>query len=260
MGWVRPFGPDADLLLRSCMSLALRLLRRGLVPACLALVCGTSLTAQSLIVGIPNAEVTPKGKWFFTHESQVKVTQPEGWNTFQFLTYGPGFNTEIALSAVNFGRPRAGNRTLALGFKSLHEFKAKPLHHWETKVVGGAMLPVSIDGLGAGVWLYALGSVRVPHARTRLTAGPTYGTPQLFGVEKVGMMAGIEQPLGGVFKQKVSLIADWYSGRHDLAALIPAVQFNLPRDLIFIAGYKFPNPGAINDEALVIEIAGILFE
>jgi hypothetical protein len=237
-----------------------RPLCRGVALALSALLVHAPLSAQSLIVGIPNAEVTPEGKWFFTHESQVKLADPAGWNTFQFLTYGPGFNTEIALSAVNFGRPRAGNRTIALGFKSLHEFKAKPLHHWETKVVGGAMLPVSIDGLGAGVWLYSMGSVRVPHARTRLTVGPTYGTPQLFGVEKFGMMAGIEQPLGGVFKQKVSLIADWYSGKHDLAALIPAVQFNLPRDLIFIAGYKFPNPGAINDEALVIEIAGILFE
>lgn len=259
MGWARPFGPDADLLLRSCMSLALRHLRRGLVPACLALVSGTSLTAQSLIVGIPNAEATPKGAWFFTHESQVKLTDPAGWNTFQFLTYGAGFNTEIALSAVNFGRPRTGNRTIALGFKSVYEFKQKTLHHWEAKVVGGAMLPASVDGRGIGVWLYSAGSVRLPQIRTRFTAGPTYGTPQLFGVEKVGMMAGVEQPLGGVFRNKVSLVADWYSGRHDLAALISGVQFNLPRDLIFIVGHKRPNRGAITDEALVLEVAGIVF-
>lgn len=223
------------------------------------LLAATSLPAQSLIVGIPNAEATPKGAWFFTHESQVKATAPRAWNTFQFLTYGAGFGTELALSAVNFGRPATGNRTIALGFKTVHEFHDAALHRWEAKLTGGAMLPVSVDGNGAGTWLYSSGSVRIPRARTRLTVGPTYGTPQLFGVEKLGMMAGIEQPLGGWFRQRISLIADWYSGRHDLAAAIPAVQVNLPREFIVIAGYKFPNPGAPGGEAIVLEVAGILW-
>ncbi|MFY7949079.1 MAG: hypothetical protein ACOVRP_07690, partial [Gemmatimonas sp.] len=107
-------------------------------------------------------------------------------------------------------------------------------------------------------WIFSSGSVRLPQLQTRLTAGPTYGTPQLFGKEKLGMMAGIEQPLGGVFRRRVSLVADWYSGRHDLAAAIPAIQFNLPREWIFITGYKLPNRGAATERALVLEVAGIL--
>jgi hypothetical protein len=233
--------------------------RQSFIVAFATLTLTAPAAAQSLIVGIPSAEVTPKGAWFFTHESQVKLSDPAAWNTFQFLTYGPGFNTEIALSAVNFGRPRTGNRTIALGFKSVYEFEAKALHHWEAKLTGGAMLPVSVDGRGVGVWLYSSGSVRVPQVRTRITAGPTYGTPQLFGVEKIGMMAGIEQPLGGIFQRRVSLVADWYSGRHDLAALISGVQFNLPRDLIFIVGHKRPNRGAPGGEAVVFEVAGFLW-
>lgn len=221
-----------------------------------ALFLGASpLHAQSLIVGIPNADVTPKGAWFFTHESQVKpVGDPPGWNTFQFLTYGAGFGTELALSFVNFGRPATGNRTIALGFKTVLEQHGPGRSVWDPRATFGLMVPKSVDARGAGVWAYSSASVRLPAWRTRFTAGPTYGTPQLFGVEKAGIMAGVEHPI----TPRLSLIADWYSGQHDLAALIPALQVNLPRDFIFIAGYKIPNPGAPGGHALVIEIAGII--
>jgi hypothetical protein len=211
-------------------------------------------SAQLLIVGIPNADVTPKHVWGITHESQLKpFDDPKGWNTFQFLTYGIGRGTELALSFVNFGRPATGNRTIAIGAKTVLEAEQPTLRRWEAKWTLGAMVPKSVDARGAGLWAYSSGSVRLPRARTRLTVGPTYGTPQLFGVEKAGMMAGIEQPI----TKRVSIIADWYSGKHDLAATIPAVQFNLPREIALIAGYKIPNPGAPGGHALVLEVAAL---
>lgn len=228
-------------------SLALRVL--------VAAVVATPAAAQSLIVGIPNADVTPRGAWFLTHESQVKpFGSPKGWNTFQFLTYGVGFGTEVALSFVNFGRPATGNRTVALGFKTVLEQHGPGRSVWDPRGTFGVMIPKSVDARGAGVWAYGSGSVRLPSLRTRFTFGPTYGTPQLFGVEKVGVMAGIEHP----FNRRISFVADWYSGQHDLAAAIPAVQFTLPREFVFIAGYKIPNPGAPGGHAVVLEIAGIL--
>ncbi len=211
-------------------------------------------SSQSLIVGIPNAEATPRGAWGITHESQVKpFDDPRGWNTFQFITYGIGRGTELALSFVNFGRPATGNRTIAFGFKTVLEAEQADLRRWESKWTLGAMVPKSVDARGAGLWAYSSGSVRIPRARTRVTVGPTYGTPQLFGVEKAGMMAGIEQPI----TKRISFVADWYSGKHDLAASIPAIQFNLPREVILIAGYKIPNPGAPGGHALVLEAAAI---
>jgi hypothetical protein len=225
--------------------------------------------AQSLIVGIPNAEATPKGAFFFTHESQIETSPREAWNTFQFLTYGMGhigkkllpggIDTEIALSFVNFGRPATGQRTIAAGFKSVYELPSATGKRWELRGTFGAFLPISLEGEGAGSWLFSSASARLPHLRTRLTVGPTYGTPQLFGKEKLGMMAGIEQPLGGVFQRRLSVIADWYSGRHNLAAAIPALQLNLPREWIVIAGYKLPNRNALTERAYVLEVAGILW-
>lgn len=253
-----------DLLVRKHRSTV-----RGAVVATLLSIAFHRSDAQSLIVGIPNAEATPKGAWFFTHESQIETQERRAWNTFQFLTYGAGhlgkkllpggFDTEFALSFVNFGRPTTGNRTIAAGIKSVYELPTKTGKAWQLRGTFGAFVPVSLEGDGPGSWLFSSGSFRIPTLATRLTVGPTYGTPQLFGKEKLGMMAGIEQPLGGVFRKRVSVVADWYSGRHDLAAAIPALQFNLPREWIFIAGYKLPNRGAATERAFVVEVAGILW-
>lgn len=223
------------------------------VLGALVLAAPAALPAQSLIVGIPSADVTPRRVWAITHESQVKPAWEgtPGWNTFQFLTYGIGRGTELALSFVNFGRPATGNRTVAVGFKSVLEAEDGPLARWQGRLMGGVMIPKSVDARGAGVWAFTGASGRVPGVRTRLTVGPTYGTPQLFGIEKLGMMAGIEQPIG----RRFSLIADWYSGRHDLAALIPALQVNWAHEIVTILGYKFPNPGAPGGRAIVLEVA-----
>jgi hypothetical protein len=229
--------------------------RRAAAAALCMVATWSPLAAQSLIVGIPNADVTPKGAWFLTHESQVKpMGDPRGWNTFQFLTYGAGLGTELALSFVNFGRPATGNRTVALGFKTVLEQHGPSRSPWDPRATFGVMVPKSVDARGVGVWAFGSASARLPGWRTRFTIGPTYGTPQLFGVEKAGVMAGIEHP----FNRHVSFVADWYSGRHDLAAAIPAVQFTLPREFVLIAGYKIPNRGAPGGHAVVLEIAGII--
>ena len=94
-----------------------RAARRCAVVALLAAAPG--LRAQSLIVGIPNAEVTRPGKWFGTHESQFGAVSPrESWNSFTFVTYGVGRHTELAVSVLNVASPASGNRTVSAGFKS----------------------------------------------------------------------------------------------------------------------------------------------
>lgn len=229
-------------------------IRQSLLVATASLVPAAVTGAQSLIVGIPNADVTPSGAWFVTHESQFKPkVERLGWNTFQFITYGAGFGTELAVSAVNFGAPATGSRAVAVGFKSVGQWPSARARRWELKGIAGTMVPVSIEDGSAGVWAFAAGSVRVPASRTRLTAGPTYGTPQLFGQRTAGLMLGLEQPL----TRGLGFVADWYTGNHDLAALIPGLQIHLPRDFVVIMGYKIPNPGAPG-HALMVEVAGIL--
>ncbi len=86
-------------------------------------------------------------------------------------------------------------------------------------------------------------------SKTRFTAGPSYGTKQIFGSTTLHAMGGVEQP----FTKHFSLIADYFSGNHDLGALITAVQITPVRQFIIIAGAKFPN-----DSSRAGPIAGLL--
>ena len=222
--------------------------RRCALAPLLALAAAPRVGAQSLIVGIPNAEVTRPGKWFGTPESQFGAVNPrESWNSFTFVTYGVGRHTELAVSVLNVASPASGNRTVSAGFKTalpvaallrdddgsrLVEFAER----WELTTTVGAMALQSLDRRGTGTWIF----------------GPSWGTRQQFGSTKTSIMVGVEQPI----TRRVWLVGDWFSGTHDLAAAIPAVQFNLPNHLVVITGVKLPNPGATSGRrAFVLEIA-----
>lgn len=70
-----------------------------------------------------------------------------------------------------------------------------------------------------------------------VTLGPSYGSKQFFGRTALSALAGAEQPI----TKPLSLIVDWFSGSRDLAALVPAVQWNVSHSFIVIAGVKLPN-------------------
>lgn len=229
--------------------------------------------AQSLIVGIPNAEVTHQGKFSLTHESQSDLWRRDAtWNSFSFLTYGLSKKVELAVSLSNLAAPRSGNLALGAGYKFVHQFAEQDarLSRWELKATVGQMVlfsleprrAVAADGVlppgfepqspPVGGWVYAHGSVRLPASRTRLTAGLSYGSSQAFGVGNypVSFMGGVEQPV----VPWLSLVADWYSGSHALASFIPAIQFNLRRPKgALIVGYKRPNDPSSQRDAAILE-------
>jgi hypothetical protein len=98
----------------------------------------------------------------------------------------------------------------------------------------------------------------------RLTGGLSYGSHHNFGYKLIPgrdglpnqkekrtpfcFIGGIEQPL---FKNW-SFIADWYSGTHNLADFIPALQYRIGHQVI-IAGYKIPNWGSGGKQAFILE-------
>ena len=228
--------------------------------------CHQFATAQSLIAGIPNAAVAHKGHLEFTHESQFNWWEKDfKWNSFNFICYGLNDRTEVTVAFNNLSSPASNNLTLGVGFKHLFPILPKTLPARELKFTFGTNALVSIDGRGLGFWSYGHLSGRLPLLRTRLTAGVSYGTEQAFGfrsfqqqtggpVEIRGLrpfafMGGVEQPLVG----HLSLIADWFSGTHDLAALIVAGQYDA-KHITYIAGFKRANNLNSGTNALIVEL------
>lgn len=213
------------------------------------LVAPVLVRAQSLIVGIPSADVTPKGEFALAHETQLNRFQSGNyWNSFTFATYGIGKHTELATSAYGISYPASGNRAIGFGTKT-----SLPIgrSRWEWKGSFGFMIPVSLDGKGTGYWFYGNGSMRVPKSRTRLTVGPSIGTRQIFGRRAYSTMVGVEQPL----TKRWSVVSDWFSGRNDLGAAILALSWQKDKRTLIIFGYKVANNAASGKPAFMVEVA-----
>jgi len=74
---------------------------------------------QQAIVNMPSADITPKGKHFLMHETQVRP-QMAGryWHGTNFYAYEVGKSTELAVTNYNAGGPAAKNFATGIGFKS----------------------------------------------------------------------------------------------------------------------------------------------
>lgn len=229
-------------------------LRSLVLAACLAWPAGGA--AQSLIVGIPNAETTPRGRFALTHESQALLfKQPVAWNSFSFITYGVSDHVEASLSLTGLSAPRSGELSLGAGLKWVVPILEHRLPAWELRATVGASALFSLDRRSVGGWGYAHGSFRIPRLHTRITAGVSYGSEELFGYGQtpIAAMVGVEQPITDWFW----IVADWYSGNHALGAFIPAVQFNIG-DVAIITGYKRDNDRTRPSDAIIFEMMTLL--
>lgn len=235
---------------------------------------------QSLIVGIPSIQTAEKGHLELTHESQINTWSAGKlkWNSFNFLCYGITEHIEVTAALMNTNNQGLRNEIVGVGFKAVQPLaKDNGFAKWQPKLALGANSFMQVYGSGkVGYWVYGLSSVRLPNKlRTRFTAGYGYATGELLGFKRVRnpvlspspgqgtmpgdsyskksnaqahVLLGIEQPITEHF----SVIADWYSGKHDLAAVIPAVQYEFPR-IVLIGGYKLSNYDR-NEDAVIFEM------
>lgn len=211
---------------------------------------GNPAHAQSVVISVPSTDVVPRGTTMIAHESQVSTRFYEKpyWNSFTFGTYGVHPNIELAATLYGIAHPASNNVAIAVGYK--HRIPLADRSEWRPTVAFGPMLAQSLSGRGAGGWTYAVASIRVPHLRTRFTVGPSYGARQIFGRQATSLLAAMEQPL----TSRVSLVADYFSGNHELGALVGAVQLNLTRAFIVIAGVKRPSSPLAGPTSAVLEL------
>jgi hypothetical protein len=222
------------------------------LPALLFFVCAPAARSQSVIISAPNTDITHKGEIMLAHESQLNRFSggQNYWNSFTFGTYGLSKDTELAATLYGVSRPSSRNVALGVGLK--HRFlKYESGSGWHIEGVGGFMAPFSLSGNGVGAWGYSAFSVRVPKARTRITAGPSFGSRQIFGQDRTySTMLGVEHPLSKHF----TLVADYFSGTHDLAAGIGGFAWHPKRELVVIVAYKVPNNARSGKPAPLIEV------
>lgn len=216
--------------------------------------------AQQTIFNVPSADVTEKGHLFLQEEAQFNEWAGQNDNFYLGTTYtavGIGHNTE--LDATLFGVSSPDNPpdiALGLGFKSaipIPGLKEK-FPEREIKLIVGSEMLLGLEGNGVGNWTYVELSGRLPKINTRLTGGVSYGGRQVFGLNTVSAVAGVEQPITKNF----GLQADWYSGgEHFAGFLIAGFNYKLPKDTILYVGYQIPNTPRNGITGFCIELAKI---
>lgn len=249
--------------------------RRGLAAFFVLAAAGAAAPAraQQTIINVPSVDQTAKGRVFFLHESQVRDWGGERfWQTTHFLTYGVSKRFEVAATLYNVGSPFKQSANAGLGWKTAQPIadvfpgwaaRNPGLAQWRPVVGAGQMVPVSLRGRGAGLWSYAQGAVTVPALGLRLMGGVSNGPPNLFAKHTTHFIGSYELPLTGLGHRvggragdvlgHMSLLGEWWSGRHDLADFVPGVNYHT-KSLVVIAGYKLGNTPGTRGDAIIFEI------
>jgi hypothetical protein len=92
----------------------------------------------------------------------------------------------------------------------------------------------------------------------RFTVGPygIYSGGSLWAGPKAGIIAGYEQPI----HSKVTIVADWFSGKNFFGYFTPGVSFTLPHSSLFNIGYSIGNDSYNgNNNRLLFMYYGITF-
>ena len=100
-------------------------------------------SAQQTIFNVPSADLTPKGKIFFQHQSSFSNRFANFDNNF---VYGLGKNIEFDLTLFGVGTHSVRNEVLAPGFKAVFPISERT----KTKLTFGHLIPISLIGNGVG--------------------------------------------------------------------------------------------------------------
>ena len=226
----------------------------GRILATALLVAGGA-HAQQAIINLPSADITPKGRHFLMHETQMRAWQPgRAWSGTNFYAYGVGRSTELAVTSYNSGTPRSPALATGIGFKSAPSLWRRSRPGLDAKLTFGQMAIAGHRGGGLGGFTYSHFSFRTPRTATRISAGAWAGTQQLFERNTGGALLGVEHPLG----KRWTLLGEWFSGRHGFGYAIPGALLHLTKTQVFVAGWKIPAGAPDGKAALVLEY-GITF-
>lgn len=212
----------------------------------------------SLIAGAPNGESTPESTWMIAHESQVPIrpsASTERWLGFSFFTYGLGSDVELASTIYNLSSPASRRIAVSLGYKWTPQIAETSrflgINLKDIRWILGQEFPVAIQGNeGPGHWSFAGFSFRLESTATRFTFGPSFGTRQIFGKNTFDAFWGIEQPIAN----NLAFLVDGFTGRHDLGAVITAVQWDITHQFTVISGMKWNTSGKEDGHAAMVEI------
>jgi len=208
------------------------------------LALAASINAQQTIFNVPTTDVLDKGQVYFELDAAFKPTSQSALSRFSSFTprivVGIGAKVEVGLNVIGNVQPGADTTTMVPTVKwKFYENEKK-----DTDLIAGTnfYLPVRHRAYKFGTYSYAAVSKTIN--KTRLTAGGYVFSKNVVApnAARAGGQFGIEQTINS----KVTLAADWITGRHANGYLTPGIFYKPHPKVTAYFAYSIGNTNANN--------------
>jgi hypothetical protein len=195
--------------------------------------------AQQTIFNVPTTDVLDRGRIYFELDASVKPNDSGAVSRFSSfvprVVVGAGGRVEVGLNVVGNVQPGPDAATLVPTVKwTFHQGRDNGI----ALAAGDHLfLTVRNRGYSAGNYVYVELS-KTFKGGTRLTAGGYDFTKRVVAPgNRAGGQFGFEQPVN----KRLTLAADWFTGKHSVGYFTPGAVFKLGTRVTGYAGYSLGN-------------------
>ena len=201
------------------------------------------VSAQQTIFNVPTTDVLGRGKVYVELDAAFKLDRTDQFGRFSSfvprIVVGVGGNVEVGLNVTGNIQPGADSTTLVPTVKwKFYENKKK-----DTALIAGTNFYIPVRNRSYNVGTYSYLAVSKSINKTRLTAGGYVASKNVFASKAVrgGGQFGIEQTINS----KVTLAADWITGRHSAGYFTPGVIYKPHGRVTAYLSYSIGNDQAV---------------
>jgi hypothetical protein len=212
----------------------------GLFWAALA---AASIHAQQTVFNVPTTDVLDKGKVYFELDVSAKPNDSAAVTKFSSfvprLVVGAGTHLEAGVNILGNIQPGPDSTTISPTIK--WKVYDGGDHGWAMVVGDNVFIPVHNRAYNAGTYTYAM-TQKTFKEGTRIGFGGYFFSENVVApnANRTGGQFTFEQPLN----KKVTLAADWFTGKHAAGYFTPGVVFKVGKKITGYASYSIGNQNA----------------
>lgn len=221
----------------------LTLIRSTFICVLVCAISSIAAKAQQTIFNVPSADVLNRGKIYGELDVSFKPNNSETIHRFSTfvprVVLGAGGNAEVGLNVTGNIQPGPDMTTLVPTVKyKLYDGGTGAGKNGIVIIVGDHLyIPIRNRAYSIGNYVYAEAS-KTFSTGTRLTAGAYDFTRSVVATRnRAGGQFGFEQPVS----KKVTLAANYFTGKHTAGYFTPGVIFKVNSKVTGYAGYSIGN-------------------
>ncbi|MGZ5434884.1 MAG: hypothetical protein ACXWID_16710 [Pyrinomonadaceae bacterium] len=199
--------------------------------------------AQQTVFNVPTTDVLDKGKVYFELDISAKPNDAPALNKFSSfvprIVVGAGGKVEVGLNVTGNIQPGPDSTTLVPTIKwKVYDGKD---NGWGIVMGDNLFIPVRNRAYDAGTYTYVM-TQKTFKEGTRVGFGGYFFSKNVVAANanRAGGQFTFEQPLN----KKVTLAADWITGKHGAGYVTPGVIFKMGPKVTGYASYSIGNQNA----------------